>query len=110
MDEYPILVSAGMALADRFHPIPAADPQIRNGPLVERRRLSDQCWSCLMQFKRPASRPDLPFQTTNGELAKVSLKYTSRISDLRRAGHKIAVVRRDRKTGSTTYQWNGGPL
>ena len=41
---------------------------------------------------------------TNRALAKISLKYTSRISDLRAAGYDVRVVSADRKTGVTVYE------
>jgi hypothetical protein len=41
--------------------------------------------------------------TSNSELAGIALKYTGRISELRKCGHTIVVVSRDRKTGLTWY-------
>lgn len=41
---------------------------------------------------------------SNRMLAMISLKYTSRVSDLRRAGHNIVVTHRDYDTGDTTYE------
>jgi len=40
---------------------------------------------------------------TNAELAEISLKYTSRISDLRARGIDVRVIRQDRSTGLTVY-------
>jgi len=42
-------------------------------------------------------------RATNTELATMSLKYTGRISDLRKAGHDIRCVDRDRASGVTWY-------
>ena len=41
---------------------------------------------------------------TNKDLAAMSLKYTGRISDLRKSGFDIRVTKRDRVTGTTTYE------
>lgn len=41
---------------------------------------------------------------TNAELAAISLKYTSRISDLRAKGFDVQVVEQDRATGVTIYE------
>lgn len=64
----------------------------------------------------PAERPRLSGQNgrilellkhrraTNTELATISRKYTSRISDIRKAGYDVRVVERDHKTGLTVYE------
>lgn len=62
----------------------------------ERARLARQCGAILERLKRG--------RATNAELAAMSLKYTSRISDLRKAGYAIEVVSRDYKTGVTVYE------
>jgi hypothetical protein len=62
----------------------------------ERRRLSAQCAAVLARLEcGPA---------TNRDLALISLKYTSRISDLRQAGYNVQVIARNARTGLTTYQ------
>jgi hypothetical protein len=43
---------------------------------------------------------------TNAELAKISLKYTSRLSDLRKAGHAVQCERV--KGGLTVYRLGDG--
>jgi len=46
-------------------------------------------------------------RASNRELAAIALKYTGRISDLRKpsaGGHKIVVVERNRETGLTWYE------
>jgi hypothetical protein len=62
----------------------------------ETRRLSRQCQTILDLLRSG--------RVTNTELAKVSLKYTSRLSDLRAAGHDVRVVTQDRRTGVTVYE------
>lgn len=45
---------------------------------------------------------------TNAELAKISLKYTSRLSELKnKYGHDIRIVRRDYKSGLCIYEYFG---
>lgn len=62
----------------------------------ERARLSGQCAKILGRLQRGI--------VTNRELAeKYSLKYTSRISDLRKRDHDIRVVARDYETGLVWY-------
>lgn len=62
---------------------------------AERRRLSDQCSLILGRLQHG--------RASNNELSGLSLKYTSRISDLRKAGHDIKVVSRDYGSGLTYY-------
>lgn len=62
----------------------------------EARRLSRQCQAILAVLQRG--------RVTNHELAQLSLKYTSRLSDLRAAGHDVRVVTQDRRTGVTVYE------
>lgn len=40
---------------------------------------------------------------TNWELSQIAMKYTSRISDLRKRGHRIRVQEHDRSTGRVVY-------
>jgi hypothetical protein len=62
----------------------------------EARRLSGQCAAILARLHQgPAS---------NFDLAQISLKYTSRISDIRHAGYDVRVVERDYATGRTVYK------
>jgi hypothetical protein len=65
----------------------------------EARRLGKQCASILARLQQGAA--------SNFELASLSLKYTSRISDLRRAGYDVRVVERDYATGRTVYKLGG---
>jgi hypothetical protein len=64
--------------------------------LTELRRLSGQCAAILARLHQgPAS---------NFDLAQISLKYTSRISDIRKAGYDVRVVERDYASGRTVYR------
>ena len=60
-------------------------------------RLSRQCQAILDRLRQGPA--------TNRELAGLCLKYTSRVSDLRKAGYDVQVVRHDRATGQTWYAW-----
>lgn len=62
----------------------------------ESKRLSKQCQAILARLRQGRS--------TNRELSELSLKYTSRISDLRKAGYQIEVVERDYETGRVLYE------
>lgn len=42
-------------------------------------------------------------RVSNAELSLIALKYTSRVSDCRAAGHDIRVVESDRATGRFIY-------
>jgi hypothetical protein len=44
----------------------------------------------------------------NGELAKMALKYTQRISEIREAGYVIEATPVDRKTGVWMYELQKG--
>lgn len=46
-------------------------------------------------------------ETRNVELSQIALKYTSRISDLRKAGHDVVCVSRHRESGLTYYALRG---
>lgn len=62
---------------------------------AERARLSAQCSRILgrLQYGR----------VTNRELSEIALKYTNRVSEIRRAGHDVRLVSRDYATGLTYY-------
>jgi hypothetical protein len=69
-------------------PAPSAGP--------ERKRLTRQNGAILARLEQgPAS---------NHELAMISLKYTSRISEIRQAGYPVRIVSRDYETGRTIYE------
>ena len=60
------------------------------------RRLSRQCRAILTRLQQgPAS---------NRDLAAICLKYTGRISDLRKAGYNVECYDQDRATGLSWYR------
>lgn len=63
------------------HPFPAEE----RAQKVKEKRLSNQCQRILERLQKGPA--------TNVELAAISLKYTSRISDLRKLGHVIECKR-----------------
>jgi hypothetical protein len=81
------------------HPPIVAGPA--TSPPVERRRLSGQCMDMLRLLRRG--------RVTNTALSKISLKYTGRISDLRKAGYDIRCVERDRASGLSWYELHETP-
>lgn len=88
------------AYCDEYGDLPLfrmADPKVRDSE--ETPRLSAQCQLILDRLKRS--------RATNKELAALSLKYTSRISDLRASGYDVIVVDRDHKSGLTIYELKG---
>jgi hypothetical protein len=60
-----------------------------------RQRFSRQCEAILARLQKGPA--------TNRELAQLSLKYTSRLSEIRQAGYTVDVVKHDHKTGLVTY-------
>ena len=72
--------------------IPPCDPNVKP---EEAPRLSKQCAAILARLQEGPA--------TNRELAAISLKYTSRISDLRAAGYEVSITARDHETGLNTY-------
>lgn len=79
-----------------FDDPPRLPPRDTHVERAERPRLSGQNRAILELLERGPA--------TNRELAAISLKYTSRISDLRAAGYNVVVVDRDRTTGMTMYE------
>ena len=63
-------------------PTPPRDPHVQP---QDERRLSGQNATILHLLRQGSC--------TNDELARISRKYTSRISDLRAAGHKVVCTR-----------------
>jgi len=61
------------------------------------RRLNKQCQAILSRLREGPA--------TNRELANIALKYTSRVSDLRDAGHTIRCTRK--RGGLTVYTLEG---
>ncbi len=66
---------------------------------AEKKRLSKQCQAILDRLRRG--------RASNVELSQIALKYTSRISDLRKAGHNVVCVSRHRESGLTYYALRG---
>ena len=75
------------------------DPRAASMPKAEKRRLSKQCAWLLDELRKRGTMTNQQMVTEGG-----ILKYTSRISDLRAAGHKVVIVKRDRKSGLTVYR------
>jgi len=68
----------------------------------ERARLASQC-ARILELLRLG-------RATNVQLAAISLKYTSRISDLRKMGHYIHVVGKNPRNGVTWYELQPGSI
>ena len=68
------------------------DPSV---PEAERPRLSRQCQAILERLQHGPA--------TNRELAGLALKYSGRISDLRKAGHDVRVWSHEHRTGLVVY-------
>lgn len=68
------------------------DPHV---PEVEKKRLTGQNAAILARLKTGL--------VSNTELATMALKYTSRLSDIRAAGHRVRVTHRDHLTGVVWY-------
>jgi hypothetical protein len=73
--------------------VPAASAAI---PQPERKRLTGQNLAILDALKRGPMR--------NTDLALIALKYTSRLSDIRKAGYEVRVKCHDRQTGVVVYE------
>jgi len=70
-------------------------------PWVMGPRLSHQCQMIVTRLRRgPAS---------NRELAALALKYTGRLSELRRAGYVVGIRHHDHTTGLVVYELRGEP-
>jgi hypothetical protein len=69
-------------------------PRMTKLQLAESARLCGQANAILARLRMGSA--------TNVELSELSLKYTGRVSDLRKRGHKIECVK-DYQTGLSTY-------
>ena len=78
------------AYAKPVEPVPPCDPSVAMEP-----RLSGQNLAVLERLRRGPA--------TNRELSEIALKYTSRISDLRAVGFRIACFE-EREAGLATYR------
>lgn len=74
-------------------PFEPCDPTVTS---EEAPRLSRQCQALLDRLRLG--------RVSNDEMSRISRKYTSRVSDLRKAGYSIEVVSRDKKTGLVIYE------
>jgi hypothetical protein len=72
--------------------IPPCDPNAAPGAAV---RLSRQSEAILDRLRKG--------RASNRELAALALKYTSRMSDIRAAGHDVRVVEQDHGSGLAVY-------
>lgn len=77
-------------------PQATVEPRDRGVPDEAKPRLRGQCLAVLERLRQGPA--------TNRELAAISLKYTGRISDLRKAGHAIPPPVEDPVTGLATYR------
>lgn len=66
----------------------------------EKKRTGTQCDAILTRLREGT--------VTNFELSEISLKYTGRISDLRKDGHVIEIVHRNKVSGLTLYRLKEG--
>lgn len=82
-------------LFERYRePIEPCDPNVVHQQEV--RRLTGQNAAILKRLRLgPAD---------NVELAGMALKYTSRISDLRAAGHRVEIIQRNSANGVNVYK------
>ena len=65
-------------------------------PEPERKRLSGQNLTILEALRRGPMR--------NTDLALIALKYTSRLSDIRKAGYEVRIKERNTATGVVVYE------
>jgi hypothetical protein len=63
---------------------------------IEAKRLSSQSQR-ILELLRTGDR-------SNDELAAIARKYTSRISDIRKAGYEITIISRDHESGLVVYR------
>lgn len=85
-------------LFERFRePLAAPEPCDPHVAEADKPRLSGQCAAILAMLEAGPR--------TNAELAAVSLKYTSRVSDIRAAGYDVTCQRLD--GGTTLYRLGG---
>ena len=80
---------------------PSRDPFPSRAPWADRPRLSKQCQAILDRLRQGP--------TSNRVLATLALKYTGRLSELRRAGYPIGIRSQDHATGLVVYELRGDP-
>ena len=77
------------------------DPFPSRAPWADRPRLSRQCRAILDRLRQGP--------TSNRDLSGLALKYTGRLSDLRRAGYRIGIHSQNHVTGEVMYVLLGEP-
>jgi hypothetical protein len=77
-----------------------ADPRVS---AAEAPRLNRQCNELLAAFRAATKN-----MMTNGEMARICIRYSARILELRRAGFIISIVKTDEVSGERLY-WLGNP-
>lgn len=75
------------------------DPNVTNP--AEKGRISRQCRDMLALLRERAG-----YGVSNDELSRIARKYTSRITDLRKAKYDVECFSIDRKTGLSWYRLN----
>ena len=80
----------------QYDNIPLPEPAVVGTVADEKKRTGNQCETILARLREGA--------VTNHELAEIALKYTNRISDLRKQGHVIECVTINRATGLSVYR------
>ena len=73
-----------------------APASIPTAPVADAPRLSRQCVAILARLRQG--------KANNHELARIALKYTGRLSDLRKAGHAIECFDQDHGSGAAWYR------
>jgi hypothetical protein len=84
------------AAPPQYDNIPLPEPVVVGTVADEKKRTGNQCETILARLREGA--------VTNHELAEISLKYTGRLSDLRKQGHVIECVTINRATGLSVYR------
>jgi hypothetical protein len=84
------------SLFDDDGPGPAFEPCDPSIPEAARPRLSRQCRAIVERLRRGPA--------TNDELSRLSRKYTSRVSDIRKAGYRIKCTALDTAAGLFRYE------
>lgn len=75
----------------------------RRVPVIDRTVTKEEAKRLHGQSERIIARLRLG-DATNDELAAIARKYTSRISDIRKAGYEITIVSRDHASGVVVYR------
>jgi hypothetical protein len=90
----------------QYDDMPLAQPERTEAPVItgtvadQMKRTGTQCDAILARLREGSA--------TNHELSEISLKYTGRISDLRKMGHDIECVKIERVSGLSVYRLKEG--